>query len=78
MSSSDNVNHNGRNQARVDTALDQARIGLALMLEADEKGDTAEFKTQALHLAEHFSDLDNAVTDGSALPAQWRKLSHSS
>lgn len=57
----------------VNTALDEARTGLSLMLDAEENGDSAEFKAQALHLAEHFSALDNAVTTGAALPDEWRQ-----
>ena len=54
-----------------DDLLEQARIGLELMIEADEAGDPGEFKAQALHLAEHFEALDNALRAGGELPKDW-------
>lgn len=52
--------------------LEQARTGLELMIKADETGDAAEFKAQALHLAEHFESLDQALRTGAELPKDWR------
>lgn len=52
--------------------LEQARTGLELMIKADETGDAAEFKAQALHLAEHFESLDEALRTGAELPTDWR------
>lgn len=53
-------------------ALREARIGLELMIQADEAGDREEFKAQALHLGEHFESLDNALRSGGDLPTDWQ------
>lgn len=52
--------------------LEQVLVGLELMILADEAGDADEFKAQALHLAEHFEWLDNALRAGSELPRDWQ------
>lgn len=53
----------------------EARIALNLLLEAHGRGDTDEFRAQALHLAEHLGDgLNGAAAAGGVAPWMVERL----
>ncbi|MFV8160877.1 hypothetical protein ACNQVK_01870 [Mycobacterium sp. 134] len=57
-----------------DRLIYEIRTSLGLMIQADDDGDSAEFKAQALHMADHFETLDRAIRNGSLLPTDWQEI----
>jgi hypothetical protein len=57
----------------IDNHLAEIRIAMDLLCRADADDDAEELKAQALHLVEHFEQLDDALSAGASPPSDWRR-----
>lgn len=56
---------------QADKHLAEIRVAMDLVCQADADNDADELKAQALHLVEHFEQLDKALCAGDFPPADW-------
>lgn len=54
--------------------LDECRVAIDLICQADEANDMDELRSHALYLVEHFEELDRVMSAGNAMPGSWRRI----